>query len=263
MTDQLAPPALDLQRTALFLDVDGTLADIQPRPEQVFIPRTTLDTLAELQARGCLVAAVSGRRLADIDTLLSPLVLPGAGIHGTERRDAAGRLHRLGLDEALLAQVGAELERACALLPGVRLEGKGVAFALHYRQAPEREAEVAALASEFVSRYPEALVLQPGKCVFELKPKGASKGGAIEAFMHAEPFAGRLPVFVGDDLTDEAGFEVVNRLDGWSVKVGAGETCARMRLPSVPAVADWLRLLLDTPAGRSGASQQNKSGDYS
>lgn len=124
-------------------------------------------------------------------------------------------------------------------MPGCELESKGMAFALHYRQAPEHQHAVLALAQAVVQRHP-ILALQPGKCVVEIKPRGVNKGEAIAAFMQEAPFSGRRPVFVGDDLTDEAGFSVVNQLSGVSVKVGGGETQAHWRLPDVAAVHLWI-----------------------
>lgn len=119
---------------------------------------------------------------------------------------------------------------------------RAMAFALHYRQAPQQQSAVLELAQRIVQRYP-LLALQLGKCVVEIKPRGVNKGEAITAFMQEAPFAGREPVFVGDDLTDEAGFSVVNQLQGMSVKVGAGETQAHWRLADAAAVRTWLQHL--------------------
>lgn len=233
-----------LDRHAFFFDFDGTLADLQPRPNLVFIPATLHAALAQLAGRAP-VAVVSGRPLAQLDELLHPLHLPSAGVHGSERRTACGEYQQLALDHALLAHIEHELRRACAPYPQLLFESKGVAFALHYRQAPAMESVARQLATDFLTLYPDTLSLQPGKCVFELKPKGASKGEAIRAFMAESPFAGLIPVFLGDDLTDEAGFAVVNALGGLSIKVSAGETIAQARLPSVSAVDAWLHALLE------------------
>ena len=231
---------LDIRRCAFFFDVDGTLAEIQSRPELVFIPPRTLAALDQLNTSGVPVAVVSGRPISQLDALLTPLHLPAAGVHGAQRRTAAGQMHHLALDHEILHAIEQDLAKACADHPGLTLENKGVAFALHYRLAPELEDIARALAEDFVSRYGEVLALQPGKCVFELKPRGASKGDVIRTFMNEAPFAGRTPVFVGDDVTDEAGFNVVNELGGVSVKVGDGVTEATHRMGSVEAVSDWL-----------------------
>ncbi len=245
-------------RCAFFFDVDGTLADIQPRPDDVFIPPPILLALADLHRQGVPVAVISGRPLAQIDGLLFPLRLPAAGIHGAERRTADGTFMQTELDRALLADIQQELSDACAAHPGLRLENKGIAFALHYREAPQLEPVAQALADDFVARYGHALTLQPGKCVFELKPRGASKGEVIRAFMDEAPFRGRLPVFIGDDLTDEAGFEAVNALGGVSVKVGQGPTAARERLADVAAVGAWLQRLAATLPGASIVQPEQK-----
>lgn len=244
MNGQCPTCAQDLQGCAFFFDVDGTLAEIQPRPELVFIPAAILAALGRLQTVGVPVAVISGRRLADLDQLFEPLRLPAAGVHGAERRGADGRLRQLNLDREALRRVGDELFQACARYPGLHLENKGLAFALHFRLAPELEAVARGLAEDFIRRYPALLTLQPGKCVFELKPRGASKGEVIREFMREPPFGGRVPVFIGDDLTDEAGFQAVNALGGHSFKVGPGETAARQRLDSVSAVEKWLDALV-------------------
>ncbi len=235
--DQCAPQT---RRCAFFFDVDGTLAEIQPRPELVTIPPRSLAALARLKADGNPVAVVSGRPISQLDALLAPLQLPAAGVHGAERRTASGELCHLALDQALLDEVQRELAQACAAHPGLSLENKGVAFALHFRLAPELEETARSLAEGFVARHSDLLALQPGKCVFELKPRGASKGEVIRTFMQESPFAGRIPVFLGDDLTDEAGFKTVNELGGITIKVGPGATEARHRLDSVAAVTAWL-----------------------
>jgi len=193
------------------------------------------------------VAVISGRPLVQIDQLLQSLRLPAAGVHGAERRRADGELQELELDLAALDGVEGELEAACTEYPALRLENKGIAFALHYREAPELEGIARQIAESFVARYPRLLSLQPGKCVYELKPKGANKGEVIRRFMAEEPFRGRRPVFLGDDLTDEAGFAVVNQLGGLSIKVGDGASEAQRRLPSVKAVGEWIAALLTQP----------------
>jgi trehalose 6-phosphate phosphatase len=238
------PPGLEIRRCAFFFDVDGTLAEIQPRPELVSIPPRSLVALEHLHVSEIPVAVISGRPLSQLDALLSPLCLPAAGVHGAERRTAEGNLQNLALDSDLLDAIQQELAQACAPYPGLTLENKTVAFALHFRLAPELEDTARVLAEDFVERYGDVLTLQPGKCVFELKPRGASKGEVIRIFMQEPPFKGRTPVFVGDDLTDEAGFKAVNELGGLSIKVGAGPTEATQRLDSVEAVGAWLESLL-------------------
>ncbi|HCJ30392.1 MAG TPA: trehalose-phosphatase [Pseudomonas sp.] len=237
-------PGLEVRRCAFFFDVDGTLAEIQPRPELVFIPPRSLVALEHLHVSEIPVAVISGRPLSQLDDLLSPLCLPAAGVHGAERRTSEGEMQSLALDRELFGTIQQELAQACAQHPGLSLENKTVAFALHFRLAPDLEETARTLAEGFVERYGDVLTLQPGKCVFKLKPRGASKGEVIRTFMQEAPFKGRLPVFVGDDLTDEAGFKVVNELGGLTIKVGTGPTEATQRLDSVEAVGAWLESLL-------------------
>jgi len=240
VADQISVPPVPTGNCAFFFDLDGTLADIKPHPDQVVIPVNALQALRQLaqQHRGA-VALISGRSMVELDELTRPHRLPLAGVHGAERRDINGNTHIVSLPDALQKELHARLALALEALPGCELEHKGMAFALHYRQAPQHQSAVLALAQEVVKSYP-LLALQLGKCVVEIKPRGVNKGEAIAAFMQEAPFEGRRPVFVGDDLTDEAGFGIVNQLDGVSVKVGGGETQARWRLPDVAAVHLWL-----------------------
>ena len=240
MTDSESLPPIPLQSSAFFLDLDGTLAAIEKRPEWVSIPDNIKQALGVILdgAQGAL-ALVSGRALAELDALCAPLICPAAGVHGAERRDASGQIHRIALSPELMATLGPELNKAITAFPGCHVEEKGMAFALHYRQAEQFKEKIEALAASFIQRYPE-LTLQPGKCVFELKPRGADKGAAINAFMRESPFAGRTPLFIGDDLTDEAGFQCVNTLGGISIKVGPGKTVAHYHLDDVDKVHRWL-----------------------
>lgn len=236
-----ALPVLDTKkRYAFFFDVDGTLAAIQPRPGDVFIPDSVIADVARMTdlCEGA-VALVSGRPLAELDALIAPLQLPAAGVHGAERRDVSGQITRVALPDEVAKQVSAELQDAIAAMPDTELEIKGMAFALHYRRAPHFQEAVLALASSVTERF-SMLTLQPGKCVVEIKPKGVNKGAALEALMQQSPFSGKTPIFIGDDLTDEAGFDVVNARNGISIKVGHDSTVAAWRLPDVQAVHHWL-----------------------
>lgn len=237
-------PALSGGLYAFFFDVDGTLAAIQPRPDDVFIPeavRSHLQHLYEL-THGAL-ALVSGRPLAQLDQLAAPLKTPAAGVHGAERRDAQGNIQRVTLNADVEHALRQQLQSAIDQWPGTQLEIKGMAFALHYRQAMQYEQAILQLAEQAVSHFP-ALALQPGKCVVEIKPQGIDKGAAIAAFMREAPFTGRIPVFIGDDLTDEKGFIAVNAMQGISVKIGEGSSQARYRLKGVDEVYHWLEQLL-------------------
>ena len=233
-------PALSGGRYAFFFDVDGTLAAIQPRPEDVFIPDSVIASLQQIAilSQGAM-ALVSGRPVHELEQLAAPLLPPMAGVHGAERRDASGEMHRTTLPTEVEQTLRAMLTEKINGWPGTQLESKGMAFALHYRQAMQYEQPILALAQSVVEQYP-ALALQPGKCVVEIKPLGIDKGAAIGAFMQEAPFIGRIPVFIGDDLTDEKGFLAVNAMNGISVKVGEGASQAGYRLKGVSEVYAWL-----------------------
>lgn len=227
-------------RWAMFLDIDGTLADIAPTPEAVAITGNAQDVLARLvRACGGAVALISGRAVAEIDRLAAPMSLPVAGLHGLERRGADGTIHRNG-SQGPDDDARAAVRRFVGDNPGTLIEDKGAAVALHFRGRPEAGDAAEALIARIAAASP-SLTVQRGKMVLELRASGADKGSAIRAFMTEAPFCGRVPVFVGDDVTDEAGFAAVNDLGGISVRVGnGGESAARFRVSSVAGVHDWL-----------------------
>ncbi|PWC10160.1 trehalose-phosphatase [Brenneria roseae subsp. americana] len=243
-TDTEPLPELDGRRYAFFFDVDGTLAEIRPEPDAVTIPSAVRANLQTLSAacHGAL-ALVSGRPIEQLDKLTAPLKLPLAGVHGAERRDGEGNVHRVTLPAEVAVPLRQMLEHGMSAMPGTLLEAKGMAFALHYRQAMPYQPQILKLAESAVAQFPQ-LTLQPGKCVVEIKPRGTDKGAAINAFMREAPFSGRIPVFIGDDLTDEQGFLAVNAMQGISVKVGDGSGHARYRLRQVTDVYHWLEQLL-------------------
>lgn len=233
------PPPID-EAWALFLDVDGTLLAFAPDPAQVAVGEPLRANLERVCRRldGAL-ALVSGRPLAVLDGLFAPLRLPSAGMHGLERRNGAYRAPPLQAPPAL-TRILAEAEALAERLPGTLVEDKQVGLALHWRQAPEHGEAMRAFAESVLPRLP-GYRLQPGDHVVELRPGGADKGDAIAALMEEPPFRGRVPVFVGDDLTDEHGFAMVNERRGLSVLVGAREpSAAQFALPDVPAVHAWL-----------------------
>lgn len=241
------PPA-----PALFLDLDGTLVEIAARPEAVTCTARLEALLTALPvAVGHAVAIVSGRPVADVDRLLAPHRLAVAGIHGLERRSADGKVERasIPLDRATadwLDGARGAMERFVAANPGLRLENKGASLALHYRGRPELESTVRAFVAGLC--LPADIECLPGRKVMEIKTKHVNKGAAIRAYLAEPPFLGRTPVFVGDDVTDEAGFFVVNELGGVSVKVGDAPTAANWRLPGVSDVLDWLAEQVAGPA---------------
>lgn len=231
-------PPLDLGATALFLDLDGTLAPIAPRPEDVR-PDSALNGLLRRLSRQLdgRLAVVSGRTIADVDRILDGAVCAVAGVHGLDRRTAGAVTRATPPPGMPLAR--AEAERWAAGRDGAHIEDKTTALAIHYRQAPGLRAEAVALARGLAESH--GLALQLGDMVAELKTPGADKGEAVRAFMAEAPFAGARPVFVGDDLTDEHGFEAATALGGYGVLVGATRPSAAVhRLPSVAAVRRWL-----------------------
>ena len=226
---------------ALFLDFDGTLLEFAEDPWRV-APSPRLRALLPELMPSCdgAVALISGRPINDIDQLLAPHRFPAAGIHGLERRDAAGTLRREPAQTEALAGVRRLLAAFVERHPGLLLEDKERTLALHFRRRPELEEDVRRIIGALQPALPPELEVMPGHRVFEVKPRATSKGLAIHAFMKEPPFRGRTPVFVGDDVTDEAGFLAVNALGGVSVKVSAGDTAASWRLQDVTAVLDWL-----------------------
>jgi trehalose 6-phosphate phosphatase len=234
-----APARLDLAKASLFLDLDGTLAPIAPRPDAVGPdPRRTGLLRRLLKASGGRVAIVSGRRLCDLDRIFEAEVPAIAAVHGLIRRDAQGRTHappRPSACESALENITAFAARH----PGLMVEDKGLSVALHYRAAPELEDAARAEAERLATR--TGLVLQPGKMVVELRAAGPDKGDSLRAFMGEAPFAGARPVFLGDDLTDEAGFAAAGELGGFGVLVGpARMTAATHRLAGPEAALRWL-----------------------
>src|SRR6218665_213114 len=222
------PPLPPLTNShALFLDFDGTLAELAPRPDAVTLPPHL----------GGALAIVPGRPEADIDHFLAPLRLPLASEHGAQYR-LAHRCQPAIAPPGLASVVRAARELAVQH-DGLLLEHKNAGLVLHYRQAPDLER----LCHDTLARAiqaPQDLELQPGKCMLEVKPRGVHKGRAITDFMAWPPFAARMPVFAGDDLADEAGFAAVQALGGWGIKMGAGTSIAQHRCMTTAALRGWL-----------------------
>lgn len=233
-----APPAR-LDRIALFLDLDGVLAEFASTPGGV-VPearRTAVLTAVQARLKG-RVAIISGRTVAEIDRITDHVMASASGVHGLERRRADGSFLRAEASASIRAVVAA-FEDFARTRPGVVVEDKLVSAGLHFRGAPDSAGEAEALAGQLVDDY--GLMPQPGHMVFELKTPGASKGTALTAFMAEPPFAGCVPVMLGDDQTDEDGFRAAAELGGFGVLVGPPrETAATYGLPGVTAVLDWL-----------------------
>jgi trehalose 6-phosphate phosphatase len=232
---------------AFFLDVDGTLLEMAPTPDAVVVDQELLVMLRALVfGSGGAVALVSGRAIAALDELFKPLVLPCAGLHGFERRSASGTYTRRPLPPGnLLNEAREALTRLVVQHPDLLLEDKRFSLALHYRQAPHLESlvneRVAALAAALSPHFE----LQRGRCVAEIRPAQANKATAVAEFMQEEPFRGRRPLCLGDDLTDEYAFEWVNAAGGLSIAVGTErESHATAHLHSVAAARLWLHRLV-------------------
>lgn len=242
------PPHLRPEEIALFLDVDGTLLEIEHEPDAVVVPEELLRVLQALhEATGGALALVSGRPLDQLDRLFAPLRLNAAGLHGLERRNLIAGTTRAERKPALFDQARDELATFAGARPGVMLEDKGLTLALHYRGAPDQGKAASEVAHRVAEASAGALIVLAGKMVFELKPPGANKGHAIEAFLEEPPFARRRPVFAGDDVTDEAGFQVVNAADGLTIRVGAAgdrPSAATRCLGDVSAMHAWLAELI-------------------
>jgi trehalose 6-phosphate phosphatase len=212
--------ALDLQSTALLLDVDGTLIDIGPSPMAVNVPDALTSALARLFAlTGGALALVSGRPIRDLDRLFSPLQLPAIGGHGAETRLGDGEI--IAEVKPLPGGLRKLLAQVARPGSGIVVEDKGYSFALHFRAAPQQEPHVMECIAAGRAAFPgEEVEVLPGKAMVEVKRPGVSKGAAVRALMGRAPFAGRVPVFIGDDVTDESVFAALPALGGKGFSVG-------------------------------------------
>ena len=247
MSIHLSKPPAVVDGMALFLDLDGTLAPIAATPDEVTLDSRVLDLLPlltrKLQGR---LAIISGRRLETLDRIFQGRVMAAAGLHGLERRTALGV--RIGASaHPGLAQAREEFQRFADNQPGLLVEDKELGVVLHYRKAPEFAKAVQALGQKLAAS--TGLALQEGKMIAELLTPGKDKGAALLAFMSEPPFAGAVPVFVGDDRTDEYGFAAVHACGGFGILVGPErETKAQYRLADVDAVIHWLQTFVTEPA---------------
>ncbi|WP_246659159.1 trehalose-phosphatase [Rhizobium sp. FY34] len=233
------------QAFALFLDIDGTLIDLAETPDAIVVPDDLAKHLQAVSGKlsGAL-ALVTGRAVSYADKLFEPLLLPIAGLHGAERRRANGHMDSVDCS-ADFATLKRSLQRVTADWTGVLIEDKGAAVAAHYRQAPQWQSSLEAVMRSALEEAGSDFALQRGKMVFEIRPARASKGAALRAFLEEEPFAGRRPIAIGDDLTDEAMFKAANELGGLSIRIGAptDETAAQETLASPEALRTILKQL--------------------
>ena len=239
---------------ALFLDFDGTLVEIADQPEAVSPDTELSDLLRKLEhALGGALAVITGRPIEQLDRMLKTAVKVVAGHHGHELRTPDGVVHRHDISHDALATVHPELDTFVAAHEGLLLEDKGQALALHFRQAPALEEACDRLARRLAGESGGELVVLCGKMVREIKADGHDKGGAVAFLMGLPPFAGRLPVYAGDDVTDEDAFAVVNDLGGLTIKVGEGNTRAAFRAAAACDLRRWLSALTRSALG-AGAS---------
>jgi len=241
---QTLPPTFGLDAISLFLDFDGTLVDLAEHPEAVVVGEALTALLTELAERlGGRVALVSGRSIDQLDRLIGPVAhsLAAVGSHGGEVRAAGATVWRLERPP-MLQDAESAFNEAFLGHEGIVIEVKSLGVAIHYRQNPSFAAEANAMAERF--GVTSGLMVQKGKMMVELRSAGHDKGSGIAALMQSPPFAGHIPIFLGDDLTDEPGFERCIALGGAGILVGpARETAAQYRLTSVADVHHWLRAL--------------------
>lgn len=212
--------AITLPTRAVLLDVDGTILDLAPTPLEVVVPPDLTVALERLSKRvGGALAFVSGRPLAELDLFFQPLKLPTIAGHGAELRSADGTVTRATtfLDPLLKEKLATVADGR----PGVVIEDKGYSMALHYRLVPQLGATVREEVTAICATFPSAsLEILPGKSVIEVKQPNFNKGSAVRILMQQAPFKGRRPIFIGDDVTDEAAFDVMPEFDGVGFSVG-------------------------------------------
>jgi trehalose 6-phosphate phosphatase len=232
----------DLKKTAILLDVDGTILDIAPTPREVFASHGLRDTLDRLWRRtGGALAFVSGRPVSELDRIFSPLQLPAIGGHGAELRLLAGEPAEPSRLPALDAEVKRQLAAIAETDPGIILEDKGYSLALHFRLAPDKERVVREGAARVCAALGDASIeLLPGKLVVEVKQTGVTKATAVRELMTYPPFVGRRPIFIGDDVTDLSVFAVVPDFNGISIGVGADVSGVDFCLERPADVRRWL-----------------------
>jgi trehalose 6-phosphate phosphatase len=250
MSNRIPSLPADLSKMAILLDVDGTLLDLAPTPREVFVSHELRDTLGRLSKRtGGAVAFVSGRPVSELDLIFSPLQLPAIGGHGAEFRAAAGA----PTEAARLPPLDAVVKRQFAAIaeagPGIILEDKGYSLALHYRLAPDKEHVVRDAAMKiWRDLNTTALEILPGKLVLEVKQVGTTKATAVRELMRIAPFAGRRPVFIGDDITDLGVFAILPELGGIGVSVGRNVPGVDACFERPTDVRHWLQELSHSDA---------------
>ena len=239
------------QSWCFFLDVDGTLLDFADTPDVVTVdPDLVVALERACQALGGALALVSGRPIAVLDRLFQPLRLPAAGVHGLERRSAQGVFTDGPVDWMPLASARHAMTELVDRHPGLVFEDKAIALALHWRRDPALGPVAYALLTRLAERLGPDFELQAGDAVLEIKPSSRDKGTAVTAFLCEPPFAGRVPLFVGDDATDADAFRTVERYGGWAIGVGPRPSTF-LQFADPQAVRRWLARLTG-PSGLLG-----------
>jgi trehalose 6-phosphate phosphatase len=237
----------DPAQWALFVDIDGTLLDVAPTPDAARVPPHLTRTLERIAgALGGALALSTGRRVASADRLFAPLRLVTSGVHGTELRTSP-RGEVAMLAPPIPSGLVDDVSRVTKISPGILVEQKGAGLAVHYRNAPGTRATLDRELERIVGRW-HAYDLRPGRRVREILPRGYSKGTALDRLMQLAPFAGRLPLMIGDDHGDEAGLTTARRLGGVGLKV-AGEHFRKSGadFDNPASVRAWLSMLCDKP----------------
>ena len=242
--------ALRLSECAVLLDIDGTLLDLAPTPREVWVPPGLAKTLSQLhEMTSGALALVSGRSLNDIDLIFAPEQFPAVGGHGAEMRISADSeavaVHAPPMDKELKRRLAA----IAKLSPGILLEDKGYSLALHYRLAPHAEKAIYEAVSLIRADLPDAPIeVLPGKCVCEIKHSGFTKATGVRELMAHEPFRGRRPIFIGDDVTDESVFAIMPDFDGLAFSVGRRAQRVAGHFDEPRDVRAWLAHLVDVEA---------------
>lgn len=244
----------------LFLDIDGTLAPFQINPEHSFIPQTTLDVIKKITKLNIPVIAITGRDVDTASKLLHPIEVPIAGLHGLDIYFDSENYIRPDLSSINFKNLKQDITKNCDKYPELLIEDKGYSIALHYRKNPNLENNAINIMQKINLNYPQ-LKINRGKFVVELIPNQADKGRAIETILNHLDLPAVLPIFIGDDLTDESGFTYINQQSGLSIKVGPGETQAKYRLKDIDNVSDFLLLFQNRIKSLYVKNSQNQNGE--
>lgn len=230
---------LPVEKYCLFLDIDGTISEFHSDPTLSFISTDTLEQLNNIQKHKIPIAAITGRTIQDAMRLFKPLQLPIAGTHGLEIRFSDKHMLQSPMNSLNFQQIHKDIQTACLLYPKLRIEQKKYAVAIHFREHPELEPFARKISGCILSQYPD-LKLSAGKCVYELILAQADKGKAIEQIYIHNKLNRFTPIFMGDDRTDESGFQKINQMGGISIKVGEGETSAQYQFKNVSMTCEFI-----------------------